>query len=466
MHAGPSADRNTAAIIPIADGLPLPRRYAAIVAVSLGTMISTIDTGSLNIALPTLARELHTPASSAVLLVTAYQLVLIMTVLPLSALGDRLGHRTLYQYGQLLYIGATVFCFVAHSLPALVAIRVAQAAGAAATSSVSSAMIRQVYPQARLGRGMALNTMLATIASTLAPSLGGLILSYARWPWLFAICVPLGLVSLLSGRRALPDPIIRPDPYDALAALMCAATFGLAVIGLEGAVHGASWALTAALLTGAVLVGAAFVRREAEQHKPVLPVDLLRNRQIALSTIAGLMGSMATMTVMITLPFRLQQQFGYSPAEAGLVYAAWPMALILFAPVAGILSDRFPPGLLGLIGTVLGVTGMALLAFLPDHPRHIDIMWRLVFISAGSGTFFAPNARQIIFAAPMERAAAAGGLTQTTRMAGQVVGSTVTAALLALGVGAGPMPALVAASLFSVSGLCCLALLGTRRRRR
>jgi DHA2 family multidrug resistance protein-like MFS transporter len=89
-----------------------------------------------------------------------------------------------------------------------------------------------------------------------------------------------------------------------------------------------------------------------------------------------------------------------------------------------------------------------------------------VFISAGSGTFFAPNARQIIFAAPMERAAAAGGLTQTTRMAGQVVGSTLTAAMLALGVGAGPVPALTAAALFSVSGLCCLVLLGFGPRRR
>ena len=133
-------------------------------AVSFGTMISVIDTGSLNIALPTLAHELRVPGSAAVLLVTAYQLVLIMTVLPLSALGDRLGHRALYQYGQALYIGATLFCFIAHSLPALLAIRVAQAAGAAATSSVSSAMIRSIYPQARLGRGMALNTMIATIA--------------------------------------------------------------------------------------------------------------------------------------------------------------------------------------------------------------------------------------------------------------------------------------------------------------
>jgi DHA2 family multidrug resistance protein-like MFS transporter len=313
---------------------------------------------------------------------------------------------------------------------------------------------------------MALNTMLATTASTIAPSLGGLILTHARWPWLFAICLPLGLGSLMAGSKALPDPVQRGERYDLAAAGLCAATFGLAVVGLEGAVHGFPPLLIGVLLVAAVVIGTAFVRREAAQDTPVLPVDLLRDRQIALSSLAGLVGSMATMTVMITLPFRLQHQFHYTPTEAGLVYAAWPMALILFAPVSGFLSDRFRPGLLGLIGTVLGVTGMVLLAYLPDHPSHLDIMWRLVIISAGSGTFFAPNARQIIFAAPMARAAAAGGLTQTTRMAGQVVGSTVTAALLAFGVGSGAVPSLVAAALFSISGLCCLVLLGFKRRGR
>lgn len=462
MQDRPSAED---AAPPFADGLTTPRRYAAIVAVSLGTMIGVIDTGSLNIALPTLAQELRVAPSSVVTLVTAYQLVLIMTVLPLSALGDRLGHRTLYQYGQALYLAATLLCFVAHSLAALVAIRVAQALGAAATASVASAMIRQIYPQARLGRGMALNTMLATLASTIAPSLGGLILTHARWPWLFAICLPMGAVSLLVGSRSLPDPVRREGRYDLLAALLCAATFGLAVVGMETGVHGVPLLITGGLLVAAIVIGTVFVRREARQEHPVFPVDLLRDRQIALSSLAGLMGSVATMIVMITLPFRLHEEFHYSPTEAGLVYAAWPMALVVFAPVSGILSDRFRPGLLGIVGAVLGVTGMVLLAFLPAHPQHIDIMWRLVIISAGSGTFFAPNARQIIFAAPMTRAAAAGGLTQTTRMTGQVVGATVTAGLLAMGIGSGSTPTLVAAALFSVSGVCCLVLLGFRSSR-
>ncbi len=447
----------------IVDGLPAPRRYAAVVAVSFGTMIGVIDTGSLNIALPTLARELAVPASSVVLLVTAYQLVLIMTVLPLSALGDRLGHRTLYQYGQALYLVATLFCFTAHSLTALIVVRVAQALGAAATASVGSAMIRQIYPQARLGRGMAFNTVLATLASTLAPSLGGLILTHARWPWLFAICLPLGVVSLIAGSKALPDPVRRSQRYDLLAAILCAATFGLAVVGLEGAVHGAAPYVTVLLLVIALAVGTIFVRREAGQEMPVFPVDLLRSRTIALSSLAGLAGSIATMMVMITLPFRLQEQFGYSPAEAGMVYATWPMALMFFAPVSGMLSDKVPPGLLGAIGTALATVGMLSLAVLPEAPRHIDIIWRLVLISMGSGMLFSPNARQIIFSAPMSRAAAAGGLTQTTRMTGQMIGSTATAGLLALGIGAGPTPSLAAAALCGRACLCCLALLGTGR---
>jgi DHA2 family multidrug resistance protein-like MFS transporter len=92
-------------------------------------------------------------------------------------------------------------------------------------------------------------------------------------------------------------------------------------------------------------------------------------------------------------------------------------------------------------------------------------MWRLLLCSAGSGLFFPPNARQIIFSAPLNRAAVAGGLTQTTRMAGQIVGSTLTAGLLALGLGAGSAPALVAGGLCALAALCSLVLFGGSLRR-
>ncbi|CAN7381424.1 MFS transporter [Phenylobacterium sp. LjRoot225] len=440
------------------DGLPGRRRLAAILALSLGTLVASLDNGGVNIALPTLAHELNIAPSATVLVVTVYQLILIMTVLPFSALGDRIGHRTLFQFGQAVFVIAPLLCFFVRSLPALVLIRGIQALGAAATFSVSTAMLRSIYPRARLGRGMALNTMVAATSASLAPTIGGMVLSVAPWPWLFAVCAPLALLSIGLGRKALPDPHRQSAPYDLAAALMCAVTIGLAVVGLESAVHGGSPAACAGLIGAALVVGTAFVRRELRQTHPVFPVDLLRDPAMALGSAGSLLANLATTTVMLTLPFRLQREFGYSPAEAGLVLAAWPMVMMVVAPASGMLSDRVPAARLGGVGMAIALAGMAALAGLPAAPDHLDVIWRIGLAAVGFGLFLSPNARQILAAAPTARAAAAGALSQTTRLAGQVLGSTTAAALLAGGVGAGAIPSLVAASLAGVTGLCCLGL--------
>jgi DHA2 family multidrug resistance protein-like MFS transporter len=441
------------------DGLPRPRRYIAVAAVSLGTILTTADGTIVNVALPTLARELHVEPSSAVMVVTIYQLVLMMTLLPFSALGDRLGHRTAYQYGQMVFIVATILCFFARSLPFLVLVRGFQALGAAAAMSVASAMIRQIYPLSKLGRGLSFNTVIAASSAALAPTAGGLILSVASWPWLFAVVVPFGLISILIGRNSLPEEIRHDDPFDILGAVLCAATVGLAISGLESAVHGDSPVISAALVALGVVVGFYFVRRELGQTRPVLPVDLLRLRQIALPCIGSLSAFTGMMIVMVTLPFRLQQQFHFTPAEAGAVLAPLPLMSMIVAPTSGLLSDRINAGVLGGIGMAIGVTGMICLALLPAAPSHLEILWRVATIGVGFGMFFSPNARQILGAAPVERAAAAGALNSTIRGTGQTLGATTVAALMAAGVGIGPTPPFVAAGLALVSGICSVAAL-------
>jgi DHA2 family multidrug resistance protein-like MFS transporter len=133
------------------DGLPTPRRYLAILAVAFGTALAVIDGSIVTVALPTLARDLNVEPSAAVLVVTVYQLVLVMTLLPFSALGTRIGLRRLYQYGQFVFLVSTVLCFFARSLPALLIVRVLQGLGAGAALSVSSALIRGIYPARQLG---------------------------------------------------------------------------------------------------------------------------------------------------------------------------------------------------------------------------------------------------------------------------------------------------------------------------
>jgi DHA2 family multidrug resistance protein-like MFS transporter len=446
------------------DGLPTPRRYVAIVAVSLGTILTTVDGTIVNVALPTLAHDLGVAPSAAVLVVTIYQLVMMTMMLPFAALGDRFGFRATYQWGQIVFVAATVLCFFARSLPLLVLARGIQALGAAVTLSVSSAMIRSIYPSSRLGRGLSLNTLIAATAASFAPTVGGAILAVAKWPWLFAIGVPFGILSICIGRQALPQSNPRSDSYDVLGAVMCAGTFGIASVGLQSAAHGGPWIATAALISLGIIMAVFFLRRENGRARPVFPIDVLRQKKIALSSIGLLSAFIGSMILMLALPFRLQQQFHYSPAEAGAMLAPWPLSILAIAPLAGLLSDRVAPALLGGVGMVIAMTGMICLAFLPASPSHLDLIWRVALCGIGFGMFFSPSGRQIIGSVPLARAAAAGALTSSIRQTGQTLGSTTVAALLAVGIGTGPVPPLIAAAFGLIAGLCSLVVLRPGRR--
>jgi DHA2 family multidrug resistance protein-like MFS transporter len=174
---------------------------------------------------------------------------------------------------------------------------------------------------------------------------------------------------------------------------------------------------------------------------------------------------MASMIVVLSLPFRFQQQFGFSAAEAGAMLAAWPLAMMVGAPVSGILSDRVPAGILGAIGMTVATAALTALAFLPAAPSHFDIVWRVGLSGLGFSMFFSPNARQIVGSAPAGRVAAAGGLVSTNRMAGQTLGATGAAALLASGNGIGPAPFLIGAGLAFVAGMSSLIVLRPKLRR-
>jgi DHA2 family multidrug resistance protein-like MFS transporter len=449
------------------DGLPTPRRYLAILAVSCGTAMSVIDSYMPAVALPTLARDLNVAPSSAVLLVTVYQLVLVMTVLPFSALGDRIGLRRLYQCGQLTFAAASLLFFFAKSLPFLLVVRGIQAVGAAAMLSVSSALVRSIYPSNQLGRGIGINIIVVSSAGALAPTVGGLILSVADWPWIFMAAAPLALISLWIGHKALPEtpPAPHDEPYDVLAAVLCALTFGLVISGLESAVHGDSPVVSIAIIVAGAVIGFLFVRRELTEKKPILPVDLLVSRVMGLSVAGGLMAFVASMTMMLSLPFRLQEVYGFTPGEVGAVLSPWPFGAMLTAPLAGVLSDRVPAGLLSGIGMMFTAVALLLIGYLPADATHVDIGWRMALAGSGFGLFLASNARLIVGSAPRERAASAGGLVSTVRLTGQTLGATLAATLLALHLGGGRTPALVAAGLALLAGLCSVARLGPALRK-
>ncbi|MFZ5746138.1 MAG: MFS transporter [Pseudomonadota bacterium] len=443
------------------EGLPTPRRFYAILAISFGTALVVIDGAIATVALPTIARDMQVDNAAAVTVITIYQLVLVMTLLPFSAIGERIGLRRLYQIGQLIFTVATALCFFANSLPFLLLIRAVQALGAAAALSVSSALIRATYPAERLGSGLGINSVVVSSAAALAPTLGGLVLAVGPWPWVFASAVPFAIISLLLG-RFLPEPEPREEPFDVIGGILCAAMFGLIIGGAESAVHGDSPIVSAAIVAAGAMVAVAFVRRERSEAKPILPIDLLARPIFALSTTASFVVFIAQQLLIVSLPFRLQHGFGFSPSEVGAVIAPWPLTTMFVAPISGWLSDRFPAAILGGIGMTIAIAALLALAWLPADSGWWDIAWRMALCGAGFGMFLSPNARLQIAAAPRERAAAAGGMISTTRLVGQTTGATAIAALLALGVGSGEVPPLAAAGLALFAGLCSVARLDPR----
>lgn len=167
MHAAPHIPQRPA------DGLPMPQRLGAILAVAFGVSLSVIDGTVANVALPTIGQQLGISAADSIWIVNAYQLAIMVSLLSLSALGDVVGYRKVYIGGLMLFTVASVGCSLSGSLQALVLARVMQGFGAAAITSVNTSLIRFIYPKARLGRGMGVNATVVATSSVAGPDAGG-----------------------------------------------------------------------------------------------------------------------------------------------------------------------------------------------------------------------------------------------------------------------------------------------------
>ena len=417
--------------------------------------MSVIDSTIGAAALPTIARALDTSPASAICATNAYQLAVTVSLLPLAALGEIIGYRRVYLAGLVLFTVASLGCAMAGSFEGLVAGRAIQGFGAGGLMSVTSAVIRVIPPRARLARALGLNAMIVSSAAAAGPTVAGLILGVADWPWIFAVNVPIGLGALLIGWRALPESPRGRQRFDIVSALLSASTFGLLILGLDSLAHGGeAWAALPQVLAG-LAAGALLVRRQVGVAKPLLPVDLLRIPVFTLSVCTSICSFMAQGLAFSALPFLLQSGYGFSVFTAGLLTTPWFLATAIAAPLSGRLMERVPAAVLGGVGLAMMSAGLWLLAVLPPSPDVADIVWRMVLGGFGFGLFQTPNNRTMVGAAPPERAGGASGMLSTARLLGQTTGAALVGLVL------GWMPGMpVGAPKLALAIGCGMAALG------
>ena len=420
----------------ITDGLPQPQRWRAMLAVAIAIAMSVLVTSIANIALPTIAHDLNATPSASIWVVNAYQLAVTVTLLPFASIGDIYGHRRVYVWGLAVYTAASLICALAPSLPVLVIGRVLQGFGGAGIMSVNGALVRFIFPRAELGRGIGFNALVVAGSSTAGPSVAAAIMSVLSWPWLFALQVPAGIVALWMARRFLPRTPLAGHPFDPLSAVLNATTFGLFITALDGIGRGQGAVAVLIELAVSIVVGWFFVHRQFSLAAPMLPVDLFRRPVFALSVATAICAHGAQLIAFVTLPFYLQDVSGLSPIQIGVLITPWPAALVVMAPIAGRLADRYSAGLLGGFGLSVMTLGLLLVLFLPARPAQFDVAWRLAVCGIGFGFFQSPNNRLMIASAPRDRAGAGSGMLSTSRLLGQTTGSALVALVLGVTHGA------------------------------
>lgn len=450
MSATARPDPAAAAASAAGDGLPLPQRRWAVAAISLAVILSVLDSTLLNVALPTLSQSLGISPASSVWIINAYQLAIIASLLPLAALGERLGYQHVFRAGVLLFTLSSLASALAPNIETLVLTRISQGLGASAAMCCSAGLLRFSYPTALFGRGIARNTFFVTMSAAAGPTVCAAVLAVGDWRWLFALNLPVGLIALYASRH-LPATPRQPRPFDLYSLLLNACGMCLSIVGVAQLAQ-ASWSALP-LIGAAVLAIALLVRRSRQQASPLLPLDLFRIARFRWAISASFCMFAAQTCAFIALPFYLQHHLDRSVIQTGLIMTAWPIGSSLTNLLMGQIIERLRATTLCVIGSGMLIVGLLSVSLLPASWSDGWLLCGLLLAGVGFGCFQAPNNQDMLSAPPRARSGAAGGLQATARVNGQTWGAALAGLSFAVAVSQGALLALLAAMSFATLAL-------------
>jgi DHA2 family multidrug resistance protein-like MFS transporter len=397
----------------------------------MATVISMIDQTIANTALPTIAHDVNATAAASIWVLNAYQLGLTVGIVPLAALGDIAGYWLVFRIGIIAFIVSSIACCFSHDLVALSAARFVQGVAGAAMTVTAQPINRLVFPANMLGRAAGFSAMAVALGAAAGPIVGGAILSFAPWQWLFALNVPVGLTALVLAITFIPRTPGHNAAFDKTSAVLSVAMFTLAVFGFDSLGHNGASLLATSELAGAAVVGWFFIRRQLAMPLPMFAVDLFAQLRFTLAAIACYLSFSAQTIAYVALPFAFQTVMGYTPLQVGALLLPWLLAAAVMAPISGPLADRYNSSRLAAIGLGIFSFGLLCATLMGSRPSPLDIAWRMAVCGIGYGLFQSPNNRALQNSVPRERSGGPQAIQAVARVFGQTTGALIVAAVFA-----------------------------------
>ena len=412
------------------------RRWFALLTLCLCITVIGVDNTILNVALPTLVRDLHATTSDLQWIVDSYVLVFAGLLLTAGSLGDRFGRKGALMIGLVLFAVASTSAALSDGVTQLIVSRAFMGIGAAFIMPATLSIITNIFtdPKER-GRAIGIWAGVSGIGIGLGPIIGGILLAHFWWGSIFLVNVPIVCVALVLCGTLVPtsrDPSTpRLDPVGALLSMVGLSLLLWTIIQAPDR----GWTSTATIVgfVGSIVVIAGFAFWEMHRDQPMLDLTFFRNPRFTVANVAVTMAFFAIAGAVFIVTQMLQFILGFDPLEAGIGLLPVAIMFMVFAPVAPRMVERFGSKRLVGFGLVGGACGLLILATVKADSSYVHIALGLVCMSGGMSMAMPSATESIMGSVPKEKAGVGSAMNDTTRQAGGALGVAVLGSVLASG---------------------------------
>ncbi|WP_203624597.1 MFS transporter [Lacticaseibacillus sp. 866-1] len=406
------------------------KRWWAMTALGFFAFMTNLDGSVVNVAVPVMAKSLAVPASQMVWATSVYLIVLTALLLPFGKLGDLIGKPRIFKWGTAGFILGSVMAGIDLGFAFLMVARIVQATGAAMTLANTYGIVTASFPARERGKAMGFVGTFVALGSVAGPAVGGLVLAVAAWPVLFWINVPFGLVALGLALWAMGNGQPQRSTFDWLGAAAQALAIGagfwslnlLQTQGLTPGVMGLLITAAAALLF--------FWWWDRRNQNSLMPLTIFHNRLFSLGVLSVFFVFMAQFFTTVLMPFYLEDALGLGPGTAGALLTLYPLMMVFFAPLGGVLADRYNAAAVALSGVLLIALGSAGYLLLGLHSSLWAFVVITVMLGIGSGIFQSPIGDLVMSVADSTQLGVAGSVNALARNLGMVAGTSAATTTL------------------------------------
>ena len=409
------------------------KRVALLVA-TLSSFLTPFMSSSVNIALPSIGNEFSMDAVLLNWVATSYLLAAAMFLVPFGKIADIKGRKKIFSCGILIYTLSSFLSAISTSAVTLVSFRILQGIGSAMIFGTGVAILTSVFPSGERGKVLGINAAAVYLGLSLGPFLGGFLTQYFGWKSIFLANVPLGLIILIFVLWKLKGEWAeaKGEKFDLIGSIIYSLSLAAIMYGfsLIPAISGL-W-----LVIVGTFVLLLFVRWEIKVENPVLDISLFRNNTtFALSNLAALINYSATFAVGFLLSLYLQYIKALSPQNAGLILTSQPLAMAIFSPFAGRLSDRVEPRIIASAGMTLTAVSLSLFTFLNEKTTLEFVAASLILLGFSLALFSSPNTNAVMSSVERRFYGVSSATLGTMRLTGQMLSMGIAMLIFAIYIG-------------------------------